>query len=372
MGKQILPLLESWGATKAIPLSTQPSQSTPLLSQPSQSTPLPTQPPQSTSLSAQPPQPTTTTPSAAASNPVPSQSNDMDTTCIEVWRSLRVVEAMGDLRQRSYSNTEDAQTLAKLALFLYEKTFHNEVTFLGLQRVCEQLTLHGSDPAWESPLFELLVVLTPQLALASSSVTRYGQQSEKLFSSLATQLTQLATEAGEDVKTAATVALAALCSSPVMTEMLQRAQMLSTMLSKLSLRDLKENGAENPDGVVAKAALLANVCRGVQVSCEGCDASEECIAVMNALSSGMLEETCEEVLELRICGVYLLVKRGGITEHLMAEAQGVGKDNHPAIDKCTDKWNQLVNCVAEYSFVCSHVTWFSNRVGSHPKAVEGD
>lgn len=283
-----------------------------------------------------------------------------------------MVEAMGDLRQRSYGNSEDSQTLAKLALFLYEKTFRNEVTFLGLQKACEQLTLCGGDAAWEGSLFELLVVLTPQLALASSSVARYGKQSEKLFSSLTTQLMRLATEAGEDVKTAAVVALAALCNSPVMTEMLQRTQVLNTMLSKLSLRDLKENEAENPDGVVAKAALLANVCRGVQVSYEGCDASEECIAVMNALCNGMLEETSEEVLELRICGVYLLVKRGGVTERLMAEAQGVGGDNRPAVDKCMDKWNQLVNCVADYCFVCSHVTWFSDRVCSYPKAIKGD
>ena len=253
-----------------------------------------------------------------------------------------MVEAMGDLRQRSYGNSEDSQTLARLALFLYEKTFRNEITFLGLQKACEQLSLHGGDAAWEGPLFELLVVLTPQLALASSSVARYGEQSEKLFSSLATQLLRLATEAGEDVKTAAVVALAALCNSPVMTEMLQRTQVLSALLGKLLLRDPRESGEENPDGVVARAALLANVCRGVQVSYEGCDASEECITVMNALANGILEETCEEVLQLRICGVYLLVKRGGITERLMAEAQGVGGDNHLAIGTCTDKWNQFV------------------------------
>lgn len=350
MGKQILPLLESWGATKAIPLSTQPSQPTP-------------------SSTAAPPIPAAT--SAAPAAPAP-QSNDMDTTCIEVWRNLRVVEAMGDLRQRSYSNSEDSQTLARLALFLYDKTFRNEITFLGLQKACEQLSLHGGDAAWEGPLFELLVVLTPQLALASSSVARYGEQSEKLFSLLATQLLRLATEAGEDVKTAAVVALAALCNSPVMTEMLQRTQVLSALLGKLLLRDPRESGEENPDGVVARAALLANVCRGVQVSYEGCDASEECITVMNALANGILEETCEEVLQLRICGVYLLVKRGGITERLMAEAQGVGGDNHLAIGTCTDKWNQLVKCVTDYCFVCSHVTWFSDRVGAYSKAVKGD
>ena len=163
-----------------------------------------------------------------------------------------------------------------------------------------------------------------------------------------------------------------LLPSPVMTEMLQRTQVLSALLGKLLLRDPRESGEENPDGVVARAALLANVCRGVQVSYEGCDASEECITVMNALANGILEETCEEVLQLRICGVYLLVKRGGITERLMAEAQGVGGDNHLAIGTCTDKWNQLVKCVTDYCFVCSHVTWFSDRVGAYSKAVKGD
>ena len=64
--------------------------------------------------------------------------------------------------------------------------------------------------------------------------------------------------------------------------------------------------------------------------------------LLNKLSDGILEETCKEVLDQRICGLYLLLMRGGDTEHLMIQAQGIGKDSAPVITDCDVKWNELI------------------------------
>ena len=122
-----------------------------------------------------------------------------------------------------------------------------------------------------------------------------------------------------------------------MVEFLQQKDILSNILAGLTLQmDLKKEVR------VVCAAVMSNVCKGVHVSCEGCDASEECLLLLNQLSEGILEETCKEVLEQRICGLYLLVKRGSVTEHLMVEAQGIGEDSILSISDCSEKWNQLI------------------------------
>ena len=305
-----MPMLESWGATRAIPLSTSSSQSQPLV----------------------------TAPDSAPQLQTP-QSTEMDLSCMCIWKQNRVGEALADVRQFSCQHTEETTDMEKCCAYIYEKTCRGEVSFFGLNKASAILTQKATNSQWEDVIFRLLVLLAPQLELASPCVSMHGIHSESLLCSLCSQFKQMSVDPkfSEDIHLASLVCLASLCSSTVMVEFLQQKDILSNILAGLTLQmDLKKEVR------VVCAAVMSNICKGVHVSCEGCDASEECLLLLNQLSDGILEETCKEVLEQRICGLYLLVKRGSVTEHLMVEAQGIGEDSILSISDCSEKWNQLI------------------------------
>ena len=104
-------------------------------------------------------------------------------------------------------------------------------------------------------------------------------------------------ECPESLQEIALICLATLCGSVMLVDMLQKRGVLVSLLKDLTL-----DTSMRKDLRVIHAAIMSNMCKGVHVSYEGCDASDECIMLLNKLSDGILEETCKEVLDQRICG----------------------------------------------------------------------
>ena len=263
----------------------------------------------------------------------------MSLSSMNIWIRHHTNEALADVRQFCRQGTEETADLEKCCLYLCDKARKRELSFFGLKKATTILAQKAKDPQWEDPLFKMLLLLIPNLEMASGCVSTNGTHSETFLCSVCSQFKQLSVdpECPESLREISLICLATLCGSVMLVDMLQKRDVLSSLLKDLTL-----DTSMKKDLRVIHAAIMSNMCKGVHVSYEGCDASDECIMLLNKLSDGILEETCKEVLDQRICGLYLLLMRGGDTEHLMIQAQGIGKDSAPVITDCDVKWNELI------------------------------
>ena len=83
------------------------------------------------------------------------------------------------------------------------------------------------------------------------------------------------------------------------------------------------------------------------MSGENRDTSDECVAVLNQMADEVWEEESADVLEQRICGLYLLVTRGNITEKVVLQSIGVGNGVEPKAGDCGGKWTALLSLLSD-------------------------
>lgn len=81
------------------------------------------------------------------------------------------------------------------------------------------------------------------------------------------------------------------------------------------------------------------------------------------LTDNILQEKNKEVLQLRIAGLYLLVKRGSDLEKLTAQSQGIVAGTPSPIKECESMWNILVKCSELYfSLFTCHSDFLQNQL----------
>ena len=314
-----MPMLETWGVTKATPFATTGHASRPNL--------------------------------AAYNSRLDEDSmseSTMDFSSMRIWMHNHMDEALTDVRQFCRQRKQETVELEKCCLYLYDKAIKRELSFLGIKKATEIVAEKAKDPQWEDALFKMLVLLIQSLEMASGCVSIHGIHSESFLCSVCRQFKQLSmdVECPESLREMSLISLATLCSSATMVDLLQKQGDLANLLNDMTL-----DMSVKKEVRVIYAAIMSNMCAGVHVSCEGCDASDECIMLLNKLSEGIFEEPCKEVLDQRICGLYLLLKRGGATELLMVQAQGIGKESSPAIRDCDVEWNELIRLISDLSFI---------------------
>jgi len=167
------------------------------------------------------------------------------------------------------------------------------------------------------------------------------------------------------VRLAALIALCSLLSAPHLIEVLQTEGKLANIIQSFTLSSTpgisstmdEENNENKKIGVkfekyfvewrVAIACLFAQICKGVDVSGENHDISDECVTMMNTMAEEVWEEESVEVLEQRICGLYLLLTRGGMTEKVVLQSIGVGNGVEPKAGDCGGKWTALLSLLSD-------------------------
>ena len=103
--------------------------------------------------------------------------------------------------------------------------------------------------------------------------------------------------------------------------------------------------------------FLANIGASLPSRGENDDPSDEVLALLNALSDGICEEDNKGIMQLRIAGLYGMIKNGGMLEKVTLQSQGVSSDASIRVEECQNIWNLLVK-VCESCIVCFHVAWF--------------
>ena len=176
-------------------------------------------------------------------------------------------------------------------------------------------------------------------------------------------------EKAEKVRLSALIALCSMLSIPHIIEVLQKEGKLMDIIQTFTLSPTAhqpfpattndgnhhdnhhENGKSSElygvEWRVAIACLFAQICKGVEVSGENRDTSDECVAVLNQMAEEVWEEESADVLEQRICGLYLLVTRGDITEKVVMQSIGVGNGIEPKAGDRGGRWATLLSLLSE-------------------------
>lgn len=315
----VAPLLEQMGATRAIPLST-------------------------SSLSSQSSQP-------SQSSPMPSHtSDDMDLSCLSPWNQFNVNFVLSHLQQSSSSSTSSDPSLIKLCYFLVEKNKKGEPCFSALKQSIPLLTQHIENEQMMDILFDFLYLLAYNFPIIIRSMGKVKTIVLPLLSQFISICQQV--PSSSPLFLSILFCISSLLSTSYKSELLSHPQFSSMFQSVVNALD-----REKADLYYMSMLLLANIGVSLPSRGENDDPSDEVLALLNALSDGICEEDNKGILQLRIAGLYGMIKNGGMLEKVTLQSQGVSSDASIRVGECQNMWNLLVK-VCESCIVCFYVAWF--------------
>lgn len=315
-GQMVAPLLEQMGATKAIPLSTS--------SQPSQ----PSQP-----------------------SSIPSHTSDeMDMSCLSPWNQFNVNFVLSHLQQYSSSSTTCDASLIKLCYFLVEKNKKGEPCFSALKQSIPLLAQNLGNDKMVDILFDFLYLLAYNFPIIIRSMNKVKTIVLPLLSQFITLCQQV--PSSSPLFLSILFCLSSLLSTSYNSELLSHPQFSPIFQSVCNALD-----REKTDLYYMSMLFLANIGASLPSRGENDDPSDEVLALLNALSDGICEEDNKGIMQLRIAGLYGMIKNGGMLEKVTLQSQGVSSDASIRVEECQNIWNLLVK-VCESCIVCFHVAWF--------------
>lgn len=295
----VAPLLEQMNVTKAIPLAT--------------STPQPA--------------------------PARKQEQGMDMSCLSPWQQFKEELALANIRQCCYGNS-DMVPIAKLVFLLHNKTKTGSYSFYAAKELVSFLRTHYASTAIAC---DVLTVLIPSLPALCSHVDQFQGHSQQVIEDAIALFVTLLQDDKSDVSLQcfAYIGLGAMCCEETKSRILGNKSILD-MINTLRL-------AMDDEVMVrfAKCCFLGNCCKIVRVSGDGEDASDEAMLILSDFTTSLFEEDRKDILDIRICALYTLVKRGGALERISLQSSGVDEETALKIHDCDAKWKELVRLCCE-------------------------